>query len=161
MEAILFASIFTGVIGGGYWKFKRWKYNRSEAVQIPKLDKDLWKLLSLYIRKKDMDWKCFVNCFTCGRYENYKLVDAGHYIPKSTSGSYLKFYEKNIHVQCQDCNRLKGGNYAVYKERLIVKYGLGIIEELNSLRQSPPLTVTDYKSKISYYTNQLKIINSK
>lgn len=103
-----------------------------------------------------MDWKGFVNCFTCGKYENYKLVDAGHYIPKATSGSYLKFYEKNVHVQCQDCNRIKAGNYKVYKDRLIVKYGLGIIEELNALRNEPPLTVTDYQSKIKYYTQWLK-----
>lgn len=156
--AISFASTLTLLFYLGKVLVKNQIQKNKDAVSITKLDKDLWKLVSLYVRKKDMDWKGFVNCFTCGKYENYKLVDAGHYIPKATSGSYLKFYEKNIHVQCQDCNRIKAGNYAVYKVKLIEKYGAGIIEHLNALRKSPPLTVTDYQNKISYYADQLKML---
>lgn len=156
MKPLIFATLFTLIIIF-VWELGKWQIRKNKALlSISKLDADLWKLFSLYTRKKDMDWKGFVNCFTCGKYENYKLVDAGHYIPKAISGSYLKFYEKNVHVQCQDCNRLKGGNYKVYKERLIVKYGLGIIEELNALRNESPLTVKDYQSKIKHYSQWLK-----
>lgn len=127
-----------------------------KANSITKLDADLWKLFSLYIRKKNMDWKGFVYCFTCGKYENYKLVDAGHYIPKAISGSVLKFEPRNVNVQCQGCNRILRGNYAVYKQKLIEKYGQGIIEQLNSLR-GQSLTYTDYKDKIKYYSQWLKL----
>lgn len=160
-NAILFAGSLTLLFHLGVVLVKRKIQQNKDIVSITKLDKDLWKVFSLYTRKKKANWKGFVNCFTCGKYENYKLVDAGHYIPKATSGSYLKFYEKNVHVQCQDCNRIKRGNYAVYRLKLIEKYGQGIIEHLNALRKALPLTVTDYQHKIVYYTDQLKIINSK
>ncbi len=160
-NAILFAASLTLLFHLGKMLVERKIRQNEDTVSITKLDRELWKLFSLYIRKKDADWKGFVHCFTCGKYENYKLVDAGHYIPKATSGSYLKFYEKNVHVQCQDCNRIKAGNYAVYKVKLTEKYGAGIIEHLNALRQAPPLTVTDYQNKIADYTDRLKIINSK
>lgn len=158
MKAILFASIFTGVAAGLRWKFKRWKYNRSEAVQIPKLDKQLWKLLSRYVRSKDSDWRGYATCFTCGKQDDWRSMDCGHYLAKATTNSYLKFYEKNLAPQCVTCNRIKAGNYAVYKQKLIEKYGEGVINHLNALRQSSPLTVTDYQNKISYYTDQLKML---
>lgn len=161
MRAVLFASIFPVLLYLIRLRLAMSRTAYQKANSIAKLDKDLWKLFSKYTRIKDADFKGYVACFTCHKQDDHRLMDAGHYIPKATSGSYLKFYEKNVHPQCQDCNRLKHGNYAVYKGQLILKYGAGIIEELNLLRSHPPLTLLDYKEKIRHYSNQLKIINSK
>ena len=127
MRAFLFASIFPALLYLIKLRLRMAHTANKKANSISKLDKDLWKLFSKYIRIKDTDFKGFVGCFTCHKQDDHRLMDAGHYIPKATSGSYLKFYEKNVHPQCQDCNRLKGGNYGVYKEQLILKYGAGII----------------------------------
>lgn len=127
------------------------------ANSITKLDADLWKLFSKFIRSKDADWKGQAACFTCGKIDDYRAMDAGHYLAKATTNSYLKFYEKNVNPQCVQCNRWLNGNYAVYKEKLIEKYGQGIIGELNSLRSKPPLTITDYKDKIKHYSQWLKL----
>lgn len=157
LEAILFSAVFTGITSATYrivlyYYRKRIKENE-ELISITKLEADLWKIFSKYIRSKDADWKGYITCFTCPTTDDWRTFDAGHYIPKATSGSYLKFYERNVHPQCINCNRLKGGNYTEYKNRLILKYGLDIIKELNSLRQSPPLNILDYQKKIAYYSN--------
>jgi hypothetical protein len=123
-----------------------------------KLKVDLWKIFSRYIRLKDADWKGFTTCFTCDKYEDFRLVDAGHYLPKAGNSDALYFSELNVHVQCVNCNRLLDGNVKVYKERLIKKYGEGVILQLNLLRRSPPYTTQDYKQMIDKYTNLLKTL---
>lgn len=132
------------------------KAARLRANSTVKLDADLWKVFSKYIRSKDADWKGQVACFTCGKIDDYRAMDAGHYIPKAITNSYLKFYEKNVNPQCVSCNRWLNGNYEVYKQKLIEKYGVGIIQEFNSLRSKPPLTITEFKDKIKYYSQWLK-----
>ncbi len=121
-----------------------------------KLKENLWKIFSRYIRLKDADWKAFTNCFTCGKYEDFRLVDAGHYLPKAGNSDALYFSELNVHVQCVNCNRLLDGNVKVYKERLIAKYGPQIIQQLNTLRTAPPFTTQDYKQMIDKYAILLK-----
>lgn len=88
--------------------------------------------------------------------DDWRALDCGHYIPKSVSGDVLYFYEKNLAPQCISCNRLKSGNIEEYKKRLIMKYGEGVILELNQLRRTPPHTTQDYKQMIDKYTNLLK-----
>lgn len=161
LKAIIFASIPVVIYHILLVSARRRIKKNQELISITKLDKDLWTIFSKYIRKREADWKGYITCFTCPTTDDWRTFDAGHYIPQATGISVLKFYEKNVHPQCINCNRLKGGNYTEYKNRLILKYGLGIIQELNSLRQSAPLTVFDYQKKIAYYTQQFKMINSR
>lgn len=138
------------------WGIKR-KIAKNKALNsISKLDKDLWTIFSKYIRKSAADWKGYVTCFTCPTYDDWRTFDAGHYLPQALGISVFKYYEKNVHPQCINCNRIKSGNYGEYKKRLIIEYGEGTIEELNALRNSAPMTVTDYKTKINYYSQWLK-----
>lgn len=157
-NALIFASSLTLLFYLSKVLVKKQIQQNKDGVSIKVLDEKLWKIFSKYIRSKDADWKNEVACFTCGVRADWRTQDAGHYVPKSTGGSYLKYYETNVHNQCILCNRIKAGNYAVYKMRLIEKYGEGVINHLNALRQFPPLTVTDYQNKISYYTDQLKML---
>jgi hypothetical protein len=88
-------------------------------------------------------------------------MDAGHYIPKAGNSDALYFSEYNVHIQCQDCNRLKDGNTKEYRLRLIKKYGDGVILKLNLLRQAQPFTNQEYKELIIKYTALVKIINTR
>jgi len=74
--------------------------------------------MSIYIRRKYADWKGEVRCFTCYFVGPWKELQAGHYKHK-----YLDFDEKNIHPQCDVCNRWSYGRPGVYKQRLIQTYG--------------------------------------
>lgn len=160
MEAILFSTAFTGGVVGIYrivlYLYHRKIKENQALVSITKLDKDLWKLFSRYVRLSAADWKGYVTCFTCPTYDDWRTFDAGHYLPQALGISVLKYHLKNVHPQCVNCNRLKGGNYTVYKQRLILHYGEGIIKELNDLRNSPPMTITDYQTQIKFYSAWLK-----
>lgn len=128
---------------------------------LAELKKKLWKILSVYIRSKDADWRGYTACFTCGKVDDWRSFDAGHFIPKATSGDALYFEEKNLAPQCITCNRLKGGNLKEYRIRLIKKYGEKVIQELDELRRAPPFTKADYEEKIRYYTTLVKILNTR
>ncbi len=160
MEAILFSTVFTGGVVGAYrsvlYLYHRKIKENTELISITKLDKDLWKLMSRYVRLSAADWKGYVSCYTCGKQDDWRSFDAGHYIAKATTNSFLKFYEKNVHPQCITCNRVLNSNHDEYTKRLMLEYGDDIIRELNSLRNQPPLTVTDYQTKIKYYSQWLK-----
>ena len=155
-KAIIFASIPVVIYHILLVSARRRIKKNQELVSLTKLEADLWKIFSKYIRKSAADWKGYATCFTCPTTDDWRTFDAGHFLPQALGISALKFYEKNVHPQCVNCNRLKGGNYTEYRKRLILKYGEGIIKELNDLRQSTPYTVSDYKQKINYYSKWLK-----
>ena len=84
---------------------------------IKELRKEVWKVFSTYIRKRDN----FI-CFTCGKPGN----EAGHFIHKNS----LDFNEININCQCPRCNKWLHGNLGEYGIRLIKKYGIKKVEQL-------------------------------
>jgi len=102
----------------------------------------LWRLFSKFIRKRDG-----YICYTCGRAGN----DAGHYVPRGKSIA-LMFDERNVHCQCNTCNRWKRGNLSVYALNLERDYGMGILQEFERIRQSSEkLRAADLEAMIEYY----------
>lgn len=75
------------------------------------------------------DW----TCITCGKQprDEYdrRYFDGGHYKPEGIYKS-VQFDLFNVNCQCRGCNRGMHGNYGLYAEALIKKYG---IEEFNAL----------------------------
>lgn len=163
LQAFLFASVLTLTVFIVPKIIKRWIETRNQTADKTraKLKKDLWTIFSRYIRLKDADWRGFNTCFTCGKYEDYRLLDAGHYLPKAGNSDALYFSEYNVHPQCVSDNRLNGGLPKVYKERLIKKYGEGVIRILDDLRQAPPFTIRDYEERIRKYQSLLKSLTNK
>ena len=85
-----------------------------------KTDKaDKW--FSIYIRLRDSDENGICKCITCNTRKFWRQMDCGHYVKRSHQGA--RFHEKNCASQCQECNWLKQGNDAVYKEVIIERYG--------------------------------------
>lgn len=103
---------------------------KTKYKPVAKLKKDLWKQFSMYIRQRDKGV-----CFTCGKRDEWKNTDAGHYIPKSVGGANLYFNEKNVHAQCTGCNRFRHGNLSQYALRLQEKYGPNILIWLEAYRK--------------------------
>jgi 5-methylcytosine-specific restriction endonuclease McrA len=113
--------------------------------------KSLWKVFSEYIRRRDKGV-----CISCGKRADWKTMDAGHYIPK-TSGLALYFDERNVNCQCTSCNRWMHGNLSAYAIALIKKYGPDILEELDSQRNViKKISEDEYKGMIEIYKNKIK-----
>lgn len=91
--------------------------------------KRLWLIFSKYIRQRDKG-----RCISCGKIDDWRKMDAGHYIPRSL-GLATYFDEKNVNCQCTRCNRFMHGNLSQYALALKVKYGDTILEELEWKRQ--------------------------
>lgn len=120
------------------------KLNLSKAY----LKKELWKIFSQYIRLRDKG--C---CFTCGKKREWKMMHAGHYIPKSICGEILYFSEKNVNCQCAGCNTFKHGNLIYYALQLRQKYGDNILEELQEIKKEGKiLSSLDFLKMIKEYT---------
>lgn len=111
------------------------------------LHKKLWKLFSLYIRKRDGG-----RCFTCTTLKPISEMHAGHYHDSSVSNPELNFHEKNVHCQCPGCNLYKSGNKVIYAYNLTKKYGAGILDELMEIKNKQvKWTEEDYKERIKCY----------
>ncbi len=113
--------------------------------------KFLWRVFSKYIRQRDGGI-----CITCGKKDDWKKMDAGHYIPR-TAGLSIYFEEKNVHCQCTTCNRWKHGDLTKYALRLREKYGENILDELDQQRRKIiKISIPEYQEKINFYKKKLE-----
>ena len=113
--------------------------------------KALWIIFSKYIRLRDGGM-----CFSCGKKDDWKNLDAGHYIPK-TAGLALYFDEKNVNSQCTYCNRFMHGNLSQYALALRMKYGETILEELEwKRRKITRISIPEYQKLIQLYKDKVK-----
>lgn len=123
---------------------------------LPKLKKQLWSLFSQYVRKRDCNEDGYGSCISCGVIKHYKDADAGHFLPKSL-GLQVYFVEKNVHLQCSYCNLALQGNQVQYAKALVKRYGEGVLEELEQIKNTPlKLSRIDYMELIEKYKTLIK-----
>jgi len=119
---------------------------------VKKLKKDAWAWFSKYIRLKYADNFGVVECCTCGKRDNWKNMQAGHFVAGRQNS--ILFEENGVHVQCYACNVCKNGNtleYFIFMER---RYGREEIERLRRLaKDSKKYTREDYLELIDKYKN--------
>jgi len=116
--------------------------------------KRLWSKFKDYIRLRD-SVNGYGQCISCGAMHHWKHLQAGHFIPAASS-PYLQYHPKNINAQCPICN-LNEGNYAGYREGMIRKYGLAVVEELEATRKYPAgFTADGLKLRLKEYTEKIK-----
>lgn len=121
---------------------------------IPKLKAKLWKEFSIFIRRREADADGYTKCFTCGKRDHWKNLDAGHYIAKNIGGANLYFHEKNVWPQCTHCNRFLHGNQHQYAMRLQARFGNQILEWLEAYRKgSVQYNAGELMVLIKYYKN--------
>jgi len=132
---------------GEWWPTSPERYMKGKK-SLPKLKKDLWKVFSEYVRKRDKGI-----CFTCGSRAWGRNYHAGHFIPKSTGGLALYFHEDNVHGQCAKCNLFLQGNQYEYGLRL----GVRRVNKLKKLvGKTTQWSEADYLKKIKLYKNKIK-----
>ena len=85
--------------------------------QIALLD----KLTSEYVRRSYANSRGYAPCYTCGRMFFWKELDCGHLIKRSHYAT--RWDLENLRPQCQICNRLLGGNYKIYTEKMKKELG--------------------------------------
>ena len=116
--------------------------------------------LQKLIRLKSANNEGLCQCVTCGLWEHYKDVDAGHFIPKGSS-SYWALKEDNIHVQCKGCNGfgMKYGTtpiaYTLYMEKT---FGKQFVEDmLNKKNTITKIYKAEYLEMIETWKKEIKI----
>lgn len=122
-----------------------------------------WRLFSKVVRAEEK-----YICFTCGKdmSKDPSSCDAGHFVPRGKV-SMLRYNRKNVHAQCDQCNRYLSGNLSAYAVKLEEKYGYGILQEFDAIRKEEdmirtgeapkrPLTREMLEEMIEFYNLCLK-----
>ena len=117
--------------------------------------RDAQQAFNAFIRERDMG----LPCISCGTTKPGIQYAAGHY--KTCGGSpELRFDEKNVHRQCnQYCNMQLSGNLLEYRKGLIERYGMEIVDYLESYHEPKNYTIDDIKEITKKYrakTRELK-----
>jgi rubredoxin len=101
-----------------------------------------WKAFADYIKIRD----CLsttggierFKCYTCGKIFEKEYGDASHAIGGRTNG--ILFDEDIVKLCCQSCNRLHGGEYQMFKYKLIQEHG----EAWWAVKEQAKRTTTQY-----------------
>lgn len=111
------------------------------------------RAFSLYIRRRDCR-DGVGRCISCGRQITFATCDAGHYIPRTHTATRWNTY--NVNAQCRECNRMKDGNLAGYRDGLIARYGLTVVEKLEQDRHTTvKLSDNDYRTLTKFFNQQI------
>lgn len=124
-------------------KLKKWT--------LSKWRKELWKVFSEYVRKRDDG-----QCYTCNTKKHWKEMQAGHYRTGATCNLDLYFDERNVHTQCYRCNINLSGNWREYQSRMHREYGKEIDTVFDVMNQkTPKWDKRDYAQKIEEFKSKL------
>jgi len=125
---------------------------------ISKLKKELDKWFSLYIRLRNATDNGLAQCFTCGKVDEYKKLQCGHFASRKHLAT--RWSEWNCQVQCPRCNIFSQGEQWKFGINLNAKYGEGTSEELQILSHTTlKKSRIEYEEDIRYYktlVNNLK-----
>lgn len=79
-------------------------------------------------QKKKYAVNGFVTCYTCDTKVRLSEADLGHYIDRRHYAT--RYDERNVRCQCQHCNRVLDGNKEIFRDRLILELGIGVLFQL-------------------------------
>jgi len=90
-------------------------------------------------------------CFTCGKKQDWKKCNAGHYIHGK-----LDFCPINRQNQCVRCNKWLSGNLGLFAENIIRKFGVNALSDLrerSKLEYNPE--IWELEDLLEYWTEML------
>lgn len=112
------------------------------------------KIFSEYIRKRYADPNGNVICFTCGKRDFWKNMDAGHF--QSRKHYATRWNETNVQVQCKGCNVFRYGEQYKFGVNLDAKVGKGTAEMLLTLsRRIMKYTDAELLELIDFYKKKV------
>lgn len=132
--------------------------------------KKLWKLISLFVRRRDADENGMVACCTCGKIKHYKEGDAGHFIDGRHNA--IVYDIRQIHFQCKPCNGGFINNKDIngfeldarevkkrYEAYMVKRYGQAVVDELKAAdKKRKEFTRQELIKEIEHYTQLLKTL---
>lgn len=125
---------------------------------VKSVKKLAWKVFSEYVRRKQADWQGYGRCITCGKVDNWKSLQAGHFISRSKSNTLFNLI--NVNPQCYRCNVLLKGNIISYYRFMQEVYGdeaiTNLMEESEKERR---WTVPELEQMIENWRIEMKSFN--
>lgn len=106
-----------------------------------------------YVRLRD----AALPCISCGRHHQGQY-HAGHFLSVGARPE-LRFTEANVHKQCSPCNLHLGGNALLFRQGLLAKLGIELVEWLegpHAPRRDTVDTLIALKREYAAKTKQLK-----
>ena len=104
---------------------------RKKLTKIKTLKRNLDNIFSKYIRMRDTE-DGYGACISCKKVFPYEKLDCGHFIGRAKLKT--RWDERNCNGQCQNCNRFRDGEQALYLVALEEKYGREVVDELMAAR---------------------------
>lgn len=124
-------------------------------VPVPVLIKRADTIFSKFKRLSALMPAGYIRCFTCGGFISYRETDCGHYVGREYMST--RFLEENTAPQCRSCNRFGEGMKSTFAVKLQAKYGPGILEHLEALRQTQKFfTAPELEELIKFYKAKVK-----
>ena len=113
--------------------------------------KEAQQAFNAYIRARDEG----LGCISCGTQTGKK--NAGHY--RSTQACpELRLNELNVHLQCEKCNTWLSANLIPYRQNLIKKIGIDLVEWVEGNHPPKKYTIEDLKNIRKVYKEKLKLL---
>ena len=126
-------------------------------VKRSTLVKNLDSIFSQYIRLRYAKNQ-IAECYTCGKKDNYKKLQAGHFASRRHYAT--RWNEYNVQVQCYSCNIGMQGLQFEFGKRLNLQYGNNFAEDLLiESKKVVKFTDIDLKDMIEQYKYKLKDIS--
>lgn len=113
-------------INGGKKRAAQYRIDKKRLKSRADWLREAQASVNRYIRLRDAGKPCI----SCGRHHQGQY-HAGHYRSVGACPE-LRFELNNIHAQCAPCNNHLSGNIVAYRQGLIQKIGVGMVEWLES-----------------------------
>lgn len=133
------------------------------AKAIGKLVDQAATLLQKLVRLKAADDNGYCQCVTCGKFDHWKNMQGGHFIPRGNAAT--KLLTENVHPQCKGCNgfAMKHGDAAHrYTLYMVDMYGRAEVDEMLRTKHKPfKWFRPDVEDMIKDFKQQVKELESK
>ena len=145
------------------WKLHRAKQAKKEKKQraMDKVQRDALRPYSYWVKRTQKMFNKYVRyrdrkepCISCQRHHEGQY-HCGHFL---TTGARpeLRFHPANGHRQCSACNNHLSGNIVLYRENLINKAGLEMVEWLEGYSNKVNWSIDELEEIRVYYRDELK-----
>lgn len=136
------------------------KPKKKAPKSLPKLEKELDAIFSLYIRMKNASESGYCVCYTCNSPGLIKDMQCGHLLSRAKKAT--RFDEENVRVQCVSCNIFRRGNYDVFHPKIIMEIGHQAYFVLISRSKEPVKRTREwYNTMIEKYREKIKLLEAK
>lgn len=132
------------------------KIKKRKKNPVKTLKRKAWEAFARYVRR------IHPICVTCKKRATH---DAGHFLRNSErnqnlGGNALWYDLRNFGGQCTTCNSYNGGEQAAFTIYVEEKYGFGIVQELNTLLNTPKKwTVEELKALYEHYKESVETLS--